>query len=75
MPRATERRVLIFDGAADLLSEPEIDRIRQCEACVVHFLTRARKGLVAGTVWTNAYDEKKGLKAYVMAMSWPQLLL
>jgi predicted RNA-binding Zn ribbon-like protein len=35
---------LFFDGAADLLSEPEIDRIRQCEACVVHFLDTSKKG-------------------------------
>jgi predicted RNA-binding Zn ribbon-like protein len=36
--------VLIFDGAADLLSEPEIYRIRQCEACVVHFFDTSKKG-------------------------------
>ncbi len=35
---------LIFDGAADLLSEPEIDRIRQCEKCVVHFFDTSKKG-------------------------------
>jgi predicted RNA-binding Zn ribbon-like protein len=44
MPRATERRVLIFDGAADLPSELEIDRIRQCEACVVDFFDTSKKG-------------------------------
>jgi len=35
---------LIFDGVADLLGEPEIHRIRQCEACVVHFFDASKKG-------------------------------
>ena len=34
----------ILSGAADLLSEPESDRIRQCEACVVHFFDTSKKG-------------------------------
>jgi predicted RNA-binding Zn ribbon-like protein len=34
----------ILDGAADLLSEPEIHRLRQCEACVVHFFDTSKKG-------------------------------
>ncbi len=34
----------ILDGAADLLSEPESHRIRQCEACVVHFFDTSKKG-------------------------------
>lgn len=34
----------IFDGVADLLSEPETDRLRQCEACVVHFFDTSKKG-------------------------------
>lgn len=34
----------ILDGAADLLSEPDRDRIRQCEACVVHFFDTSKKG-------------------------------
>ena len=34
----------IFDGAADLVSEPEIRRIRKCEACVVHFFDTSKKG-------------------------------
>ena len=34
----------ILDGAADLLSEPESERIRQCEACVVHFFDTSKKG-------------------------------
>ncbi len=33
-----------LNEAADLLSEPESHRIRQCEACVVHFLDTSRKG-------------------------------
>lgn len=35
---------LIFDGAADLLSEPETGRLRQCEACVIHFFDVSKKG-------------------------------
>jgi predicted RNA-binding Zn ribbon-like protein len=44
LKRPTDLWALFFDGAADLLSEPEIDRIRQCEACVVHFLDTSKKG-------------------------------
>jgi predicted RNA-binding Zn ribbon-like protein len=40
----TDLWTLIFDGAADLLSEPEIDRIRQCEKCVLHFFDTSKKG-------------------------------
>jgi predicted RNA-binding Zn ribbon-like protein len=36
--------MLILDGAADLLSEPEIRRLRQCEGCVVHFFDTSKKG-------------------------------
>jgi predicted RNA-binding Zn ribbon-like protein len=35
---------LLFDATADLLSEPEIHRIRKCEACVLHFFDTSRKG-------------------------------
>ena len=34
----------IFDGGADLLSEPETGRLRKCEACVVHFFDTSKKG-------------------------------
>ena len=34
----------ILDGTADLLSQREVDRIRQCEACVVHFFDTSKKG-------------------------------
>jgi predicted RNA-binding Zn ribbon-like protein len=34
----------ILDSAANLLSEPESDRIRQCEACVLHFFDTSKKG-------------------------------
>jgi predicted RNA-binding Zn ribbon-like protein len=44
LERPTDLWKLIFDGAADLLSEPEIDRIRQCEKCVVHFFDTSKKG-------------------------------
>jgi predicted RNA-binding Zn ribbon-like protein len=33
-----------LDGAADLFSEPETQRLRQCEACVVHFFDTSKKG-------------------------------
>jgi predicted RNA-binding Zn ribbon-like protein len=44
LKRPSDLWVPIFDGAADLLSEPEIGRIRQCEASVVHFFDTSRKG-------------------------------
>jgi len=34
----------ILDGAADLLSEPQSARLRQCEACVLHFFDTSKKG-------------------------------
>jgi predicted RNA-binding Zn ribbon-like protein len=34
----------IFNGVADLLSEPDTKRIRQCEACVIHFFDTSKKG-------------------------------
>ena len=42
--RPTDLWTPFLDGAADLLSEPENDRIRQCEACVVHFFDTSKKG-------------------------------
>jgi predicted RNA-binding Zn ribbon-like protein len=44
LQRPTDLWVLIYDDAADLLSEPEIGRIRQCEACVLHFFDTSKKG-------------------------------
>jgi predicted RNA-binding Zn ribbon-like protein len=44
LERPTDLWKLIFDGAADLLSEPATDRIRQCEKCVLHFFDTSRKG-------------------------------
>jgi predicted RNA-binding Zn ribbon-like protein len=34
----------LLDGAADLLSEREVHRIRKCEACVIHFFDTSKKG-------------------------------
>jgi predicted RNA-binding Zn ribbon-like protein len=34
----------LLDDAAVLLSEPETRRLRQCEACVVHFFDTSKKG-------------------------------
>lgn len=42
--RPTDLWAPILDGAADLLSEPESDRIRKCQACVVHFFDTSKKG-------------------------------
>lgn len=42
--RPTDLWAPILDGAADLLSEPEGQRIRKCEACVVHFFDTSKKG-------------------------------
>ena len=36
--------VPIADAAADLLSETETSRLRQCESCVVHFFDTSKKG-------------------------------
>jgi predicted RNA-binding Zn ribbon-like protein len=44
LQRPTDLWTLIFDGAANLLSEPEIYRIRRCEACVLHFFDTSKKG-------------------------------
>jgi predicted RNA-binding Zn ribbon-like protein len=42
--RPTDLWAPILDRAADLLTERESDRIRQCEACVVHFFDTSKKG-------------------------------
>jgi predicted RNA-binding Zn ribbon-like protein len=34
----------LVDDAAALMSEPETHRLRQCEACVVHFFDTSKKG-------------------------------
>jgi predicted RNA-binding Zn ribbon-like protein len=34
----------IIDATADLLSETETSRLRQCESCVVHFFDTSKKG-------------------------------
>jgi predicted RNA-binding Zn ribbon-like protein len=34
----------IVDGAADLLSETQMSRLRKCESCVVHFFDTSKKG-------------------------------
>ena len=34
----------ILDGVCHLLSEPQSERIRQCEACVLHFFDTSKKG-------------------------------
>jgi len=44
LERPTDLWTFIFEDTADLLSEPEIDRIRKCEACVVHFFDTSKKG-------------------------------
>jgi predicted RNA-binding Zn ribbon-like protein len=33
-----------LDGTANLLSDPETQRLRKCEACVVHFFDTSKKG-------------------------------
>lgn len=42
--RPADLWVPLLEGTADLLSEPEVQRIRQCEACVVHFFDTSKKG-------------------------------
>ena len=33
-----------LDAAADLVSDPDTHRLRQCEACVIHFFDTSKKG-------------------------------
>ncbi len=42
--RPSDLWALIFHEVADLLSEPQTGRLRQCEACVVHFFDTSKKG-------------------------------
>ena len=42
--RPTDLWAPILDGAADLLSEPQSVRLRQCETCVLHFFDTSKKG-------------------------------
>jgi predicted RNA-binding Zn ribbon-like protein len=42
--RPSDLWAIVFDGAAALLSEPATDRLRQCEACVLHFFDTSKKG-------------------------------
>jgi predicted RNA-binding Zn ribbon-like protein len=44
LKRPSDLWTFFYDGAANLLSEPESQRIRQCEACVVHFFDTSKKG-------------------------------
>lgn len=56
-----------FAGAAKLMSEPETDRLRQCEACVVHFFDTSKKGsrrwcsmnLCGNKIKVAAYQRRK----------------
>jgi len=34
----------IIDATANLLSEPDISRLRKCESCVIHFFDTSKKG-------------------------------
>jgi predicted RNA-binding Zn ribbon-like protein len=34
----------IIQGTADLLSEPQTERLRKCESCLVHFFDASKKG-------------------------------
>lgn len=34
----------IIQGTAELLSEPQTERLRKCESCVVHFFDTSKKG-------------------------------
>lgn len=67
--RPSDLWAIVFDGAADLLSEPETDRIRQCEACVLHFFDTSKKGsrrwcsmnICGNKLKVAAYQRRKGL--------------
>ena len=63
LERPTDLWTFIFEDTADLLSEPEIDRIRKCEACVVHFFDTSKKGSLR---WCsmNICGNKRKVAAY-----------
>ena len=44
LQKPADLRAPILDGAADLLSEQDTHRLRQCEACVVYFFDTSKKG-------------------------------
>lgn len=43
LKRPSDLWAFIFNAAADLLSEPEARRIRQCRGCVIHFFDTSKK--------------------------------
>jgi predicted RNA-binding Zn ribbon-like protein len=57
----------IIDATADLLSETETSRLRQCESCVVHFFDTSKKGsrrwcsmnICGNKVKVAAYQQRK----------------
>jgi predicted RNA-binding Zn ribbon-like protein len=67
LKRPPDLWILIFDGTADLLGEPEMERIRKCEACEVHFFDTSKKGsrrwcsmnLCGNKVKVAAYQRRK----------------
>lgn len=67
LKRPSDLWAFFFDRAADLLSEPETVRLRQCEACVVHFFDTSKKGsrrwcsmnLCGNKVKVAAYQRRK----------------
>lgn len=67
LKRPADLWAFFFDRSADLLSEAETSRIRQCEACVVHFLDTSKKGsrrwcsmnLCGNKVKVAAYQRRK----------------
>ena len=42
--RPADLWAIIVEAAADLLAEPDLARMRKCEACVVHFFDTSKKG-------------------------------
>lgn len=42
--RPTDLWAVIFDATANLLAEPQTERLRQCESCVLHFFDSSKKG-------------------------------
>jgi predicted RNA-binding Zn ribbon-like protein len=61
----------LLDGAAVLVSESETHRLRQCEACVVHFFDTSKKGsrrwcsmtICGNKLKVAAYQRRKRNKA------------
>ena len=67
LKRPSDLWAFFFAGAAELMTEPQTARLRQCEACIVHFFDISKKGsrrwcsmnLCGNKVKVAAYQRRK----------------